>query len=286
MSAPSPPDPPEAAARLRICALLPEAETVMSTLQCAVAAARAGPCEICGVHVGFDPEKDFVSAEEQDIQQLRALREGGPRARTARIRSLFDAFVASSPDAPPILWRDDPGCLSCHVALEADAAHLVVIGRPVHLDAADALHSALFDARSLVLVAPRAASAQRTVGAHVVVGWKPGAAAEQAVEAALPWLRKAERVTVLWTEKAGAAPYDSSARALFARLGIAAEIIRLGPDRRGVGAQLLDRAGRLGGDCLLIGAYRHGALWQAVLGGVTRDVLAHAELPVFLMRAR
>jgi nucleotide-binding universal stress UspA family protein len=286
MSAPSPPDPPEAAARLRICALLPEAETALSTLQCAVAAARAGPSDICAVHVGFDPEKDFVSAEEQDIQQLRELREGGPRARTARIRSLFDAFVAASPDAPPIVWRDDPGCLSCHVALEADAAHLVVIGRPVHLDAADALHSALFDARSLVLVAPRAADAQRTVGAHVVVGWKPGAAAEQAVEAALPWLRKAKRVTVLWTEKAGAAPYDASARALFARLGIAAEIIRLGSDRRGVGAQLLAAATRLGGDCLLIGAYRHGALWQAVLGGVTRDVLAHAELPVFLRRAR
>jgi nucleotide-binding universal stress UspA family protein len=287
MSAPCPPDPLEAtSARLRICALLPEAETALSTLQCAVAAARAGPSAICAVHVGFDPERDFVSAEEQDIQQLRDLHEGGPKARTARIRSVFDAFAASRPAAPPIVWRDDPGCISSHVALEADAASLVVIGRPVHLDAADALHSALFDARRLVLVAPRAASADRTVGAHVVVGWKPGAAAEQAVEAALPWLTKAERVTVLWTEKAGAEPYDASARALFARLGIAAEIIRLHPDRRGVGAQLLDRAVRLGGDCLLIGAYRHGALWQAVLGGVTRDVLAHAELPVFLRRAR
>jgi nucleotide-binding universal stress UspA family protein len=289
MSAPSPPNPAETApARPRICALLPEAETALSTLQCAaaVAASRAGAAEICAVHVGFGPEHGFVSAEEQDIQQLRDLYEGGPKARTARVKGVFDAFAASRPTAPPMVWRDDPGCIPCNVALEADAASLVVIGRPVHLDAADALHSALFDARRLVLVAPRAASAQRTIGVHVVVGWKPGAAAEQAVEAALPWLTQAERVTVLWAEKAGAEPYEASARAFFAKLGIAAEIIRLPLDRRGVGAQLLDRAGRLGGDCLLIGAYRHGALWQAVLGGVTRDVLAHAELPVFLMRAR
>ena len=34
---------------------------------------------------------------------------------------------------------------------------------------------------------------------------------------------------------------------------------------------------------LLIGAFKHGALWEAVLGGVTRDVLAAAQLPVFMM---
>jgi nucleotide-binding universal stress UspA family protein len=184
-----------------------------------------------------------------------------------------------------MVWRDDLGDIEACVEREADAAQLVVIGRPVHLDAADALHTALFGARRLVLVAPRAASAQRIVGRHVVVGWKPGAAVERAVEAALPWLQRAERVTVLWTEKAGVEPYDVSARAFFAKLRIAAEFIRLRRDARGVGVQLLDRAALLGGDCLLIGAYRHSALWQAVLGGVTRDVLAHAELPVFLMRA-
>ncbi len=271
---------------LQICAFLPEAETAVSTLQCAVAAARVGSSEICAVHVGFGPEQGFVSAEEQDIQQLRDIYEGGPKARTARVRGVFDAFVASTPDAPPMVWRDDAGCISCNVMMEAEAASLVVIGRPVHMDAADALHSALFDAHRLVLVAPRNASAQRTVGRHIVVGWKPGAPARQAVEAALPWLKRAEKITVLWTEKAGATPYDASAREFFAKLGIAVEIIRLERDRRSVGVQLLDEVLRRGGDCLLIGAFHHGTLWQAVLGGVTRDVLTHAEIPVFLMRAK
>ena len=46
--------------------------------------------------------------------------------------------------------------------------------------------------------------------------------------------------------------------------------------------QLLAEAERLGGDCLLIGAFHHGMIWDAVFGGVTRDVLASARLPVFL----
>jgi nucleotide-binding universal stress UspA family protein len=217
---------------------------------------------------------------------LRDLYEGEPRARTARIKAIFDGFVASAPDAPPMFWRNDEGDIPVNVVLEAQRTDLVVIGRPVHMDAADALHSALFDTHCLVLVAPRNASAQRTVGRHIVVGWKPGAPARQAVEAALPWLKRAGKITVLWTEKAGAAPYDASAREFFAKLGIAVEIIRLERDRRSVGVQLLDEASRLGGDCLLIGAFHHGALWQAVLGGVTRDVLTHAEIPVFLMRAK
>jgi nucleotide-binding universal stress UspA family protein len=288
MSVPSPSSAPKAASpRLHVCALLPEAETALSTLQCAaaVAAARPGATEICAVHVGFTPGQALVSAEEQDIQQLRDLYEGGPKARAARVKGVFDAFAADTPAAPPMVWRDDLGDIRTCVAREADAAQLVVIGRPVHLDASDALHGALFDGHSLVLVAPRQACPERVIGRHVVVGWKPGAAAQQAIEAALPGLERAERVTVLSAEKAGAEPYEASARAFFAKLGIAAEIIGLRRDTRSVGAQLLARAAQLGGDCLLIGASRHGVLWESVLGGVTHDVLAHAEIPVFLKRA-
>ena len=271
---------------LRICALLPEAETAVSTLQCAVAAGSGFQCEICAVHVGFDSRSALASAEEQDIQLLRDLYEGGPQARSSRIKAAFDSFLATTPDAPPMLWRNDPGAIAANVAREANAADLVVIGRPIHLDAADALHGALFDARRLVLVAPRTASAARTIGRHIVVGWKPGAPIEQAATAALPWLRRAEKVSLLWAPKPGAEPYESSARAFFSQCGVTVDMIRIERDGLSVGARLLAETRRLGGDCLLIGAFRHGGLWQAVLGGVTRDVLAQADLPVFMMRAK
>jgi nucleotide-binding universal stress UspA family protein len=270
---------------LKICVLLPEVETAISSLQCAVAATRGFTPLICAVHVGFDPLHTFVSAEEQDIQQLRDIYEGKPEVRVARIKAVLDAFISSESDVPPIQWKNDEGDICSNIVLEACRADLFVIGRPIHLDAADALHSALFDVRRLVLVAPRDASdLGRTIGRHFVVGWKAGDPVKHSVEAAAPWLRHADKVSVLCVAKQGAEPYEASAHAFFDKLGIAAQIIGLQRNDKSVGRQLLAEASQLGGDCLLIGAFKHSALWDAALGGVTRDVLAHANIPILLMR--
>jgi nucleotide-binding universal stress UspA family protein len=269
---------------LHICALLPEVETALSTLECAVAAGRGFAAEFCAVHVGFDRKHSSVSAEESDLQQLRDIYEGDAEARTARIKAVVDAFLASQQNGLHIRWRNDEGDIDANVALESAEADLLVIGRPTHLDAADALHSALFRARRLVLVAPRAARAGRTLARRVAIGWKPGKSAEAAIAAALPWLRRAERITVLWAAKAGAEPYDASARAFFASLGLDVDIRRLERREKRVGLDLLAEAARVG-DCLITGAYRHGALWESIFGGVTHDLLTHAELPVFMMRS-
>ena len=273
------------AGTLHICALLPEVETAVSTLQCALAAGRGLSATFCAVHVGFDPRHTLVSAEETDLQQLRDIFEGGPETRTARIKAVARRLPRLRPNAPAVHWRNDEGDIDANVVLESTMADLLVIGRPTHMDAADALHSALFHAHRLVLVAPREARDDRTIGERVAIGWKPGMSAEQAIAAALPWLRRAERITVLWAAKPGAEPYDASARAFFASLGLDVEIRRLERRGKSVGLDLLAEAARVG-DCLLTGAYRHGALWESIFGGVTHDLLKHAEMPVFMMRSR
>jgi len=48
------------------------------------------------------------------------------------------------------------------------------------------------------------------------------------------------------------------------------------------GEMLLDRARELGADLLIMGAYTHSPLREKLLGGTTRSVLAHADLPVLL----
>ncbi|WP_298358167.1 universal stress protein [Rhodoblastus sp.] len=272
---------------LHICALLPEAETALSTLQCAVAAGQGFDTEICAAHVGFNAHHAFVDAEELEVQQLRELYEGPPEVRAARVKVVVDSFRESAPAAPPIAWRDDEGDVEANVALDAARADLIVVSRPVHLDAADAFHAALFGGQRLVLVAPRdVIDGERVIGRHIVIGWKPGAPVETAARAALPWLKKAERITVLWGAKPGAGFYEPSARDFFERLGLNVEILHLSRSAGSVGHDLLNEAERLGGDCLLIGAFTHGAWWETLFGGVTRDVLAEARIPVFTMRAR
>ncbi|MCM5557530.1 universal stress protein [Pleomorphomonas sp. JP5] len=272
-----------------VVALLPEPETVATCLDCALAAAQGFDASISAVHVGFNPRFAFVPPEEIAIQQLRELREGTVADRLARTRAAFDAWRADRPDAP-VGWQSEEGDVEELVARETARADLVVMGNPVRLDGRDAFHATLFWSKRLLLVAPPDARTEpgstlrpaRAIGRHIVVGWKPGEQVERAVRAALPWLRRADKVTVVAVQKPGA-DYLSSARALFSELGIAVDCIELRRESGSVGLQLLASADRLGADSLLIGAYKHGALWEAILGGVTRDVLAAARLPVFMM---
>jgi nucleotide-binding universal stress UspA family protein len=45
---------------------------------------------------------------------------------------------------------------------------------------------------------------------------------------------------------------------------------------------LLDKAHDLSADLMVMGAYAHSPLRELVLGGVTRHMLAHADLPVLM----
>ena len=268
-----------------IVALLPEPETVATCLDCALAAAEDFDASISAIHVGFNPKFAFVPPEEIAIQQLRELRDGTVADRLARTRAAFEAWLAGRTDAP-VGWKSDEGDVEELVARETAHADLVVMANPVRLDGRDAFHATLFWSKRLLLVAPPDPKSgprpEHVIGRHIVVGWKPGEEVKRAVHAALPWLTRAGKVTVISVEKPGA-DYLDSARAFFAELDIAADCIELRRAPGSVGLQLLASADRLGADSLLIGAFKHGALWEAILGGVTRDVLAAARIPVFMM---
>jgi nucleotide-binding universal stress UspA family protein len=47
-------------------------------------------------------------------------------------------------------------------------------------------------------------------------------------------------------------------------------------------SQALTKAHELGADMLVMGAYAHSPLREALLGGVTRHMLAHADLTVLM----
>jgi nucleotide-binding universal stress UspA family protein len=56
------------------------------------------------------------------------------------------------------------------------------------------------------------------------------------------------------------------------------------PINKVVGAGLLAAANEFGCDLLVMGAYSHSRLRQRILGGVTRHVLEHADVPVMMHR--
>jgi nucleotide-binding universal stress UspA family protein len=48
------------------------------------------------------------------------------------------------------------------------------------------------------------------------------------------------------------------------------------------GEVLLEKVHQLGADLLVMGAYAHSPVREAILGGVTRSMLSRADLPVLM----
>ena len=138
----------------------------------------------------------------------------------------------------------------------------------------DALHAAIFDTSRAVLVAPPQCNGN--FGRVVAVAWKDDARAPKAVLAAMPVLKKAEAVHVM-----RAKAENAMIPPILEKHGIPAEVHAV--DGHGpVGEQLLQKAHDLGADLIVMGAYAHGEWREALLGGVTRYMLDHADLPLLM----
>ena len=115
---------------------------------------------------------------------------------------------------------------------------------------------------------------------RVAIAWRNDARTVHAVQAALQWLGGAE-IHVL----AGAKRWESppALPPLFAEAGIDAQLHILPmTGQRTFGETLLGRARELQVDLLVLGAFAHPMLFGPLLGGVTKHILANADLPVLM----
>lgn len=272
-----------------ILAVLNRSETARPVLVSAgLLAARlpGGGARIDALHIRPAVDPDFMPTEEMMTENRRRRFEAWAEERSADLKRFFDAWARARQPGGAAAWREVVGRTKAVVAAEGSRTDLIVIGRAASeghdYDGQEATQAALFDARAPVVLVPEAVP--RTLGQHPAIAWKPSRAADQAVQAALPILLAADRVTVLIAAEDGvgeATPYglqDALARQV-SRL----EVRRFDPEGRGIGEVLLAEAKRAGADLLVMGAYTHSRLVETVLGGATRDILAgDAALPVLM----
>ena len=122
----------------------------------------------------------------------------------------------------------------------------------------------------------------------VVIAWKNTREAAVAVAAAIPILRAAEQVTVAIVEEDGASEkhgeaVDEDIGRYLSRHGVSAEI-HLVEGWNNVSAAVLNEVKRTAADLVVLGAYGHSRMREWALGGVTRDVLSQAAVPVLTAR--
>lgn len=212
-------------------------------------------------------------------------------AEAARVsRDLFERFmrehgVAPSRrpgEAPSYGWLDDAPAGDNYVGHRGRVFDLIVIGRPSddpqgpHMSTFEA---ALFESGRPVLLAPPSPPAH--LGRNILIAWNCSTEQARATAFAMPFLARAERVTILTVD--GATVTGPSGEEMAANLtlhGIAAATETLSGDNRSAGPMILERARALGCDLIVKGAYTQSRLRQLIFGGTTRHLLTHAELPV------
>jgi len=137
-----------------------------------------------------------------------------------------------------------------------------------------------------VLVIPRA-GAFNASPRHLVVAWNGSREAAAAVQAARPFIERAQRVTVLTGKekhglRASARVPDLSIKGYLERhvAKVGEEKVTASPDD--AGAHLLARCDALEADILVMGIYGRSWFSELILGGATRHVLQNMRLPVLM----
>ncbi len=270
---------------MRLLALIPEASCTRACLDAAAAAAGIDPAaRIEALHVKVDPRVAGRLDEEVALYQARDHYEGSADERARATWAEFEAWIATAPPeiASRIDRREVAGCEQTTVVREASGTGLLVMARPHDLDGHDALYAALFMSGKPLLLVPGnwKSQAGASLERHMLIAWKPTVQARRAVAGALPWLRYADKVTVLTVTKRGEHDDPSELLALLAREGVTASALKGEAINGRTSARILAAAGELAASCIVMGAYRHDPLVEWVLGATTRRVFADTPLPV------
>ncbi|WP_454908556.1 universal stress protein [Variovorax gossypii] len=170
------------------------------------------------------------------------------------------------------------------------ASDLVVVGQADECAVVDHAmrrlpEEVMLQAGRPVLIVPRAGRFDRALD-RVLVAWDGSREAAISVRHALPLLRKAAKVTLISFLQEGDA---DAGRALcpgemsnwLLRHGIRADIEQVETSWHFSDA-LLDSAASLESDLLVMGGYGHARMRERMLGGVTRDLLARATVPILI----
>ncbi len=151
----------------------------------------------------------------------------------------------------------------------------------------DLLGEALSNSRLPCLLLPPRSPAGLKLD-RVVIGWNGSIEATRAIHSALPFLQDASDVMLINGEKPGHEDASDTAAPRFdpvdylKRHHVPASSRRLHVLPQQAGTALLKEAAAFHADLLVMGAYSHSRLRERILGGATRQVLEHAEIPVLM----
>jgi nucleotide-binding universal stress UspA family protein len=202
----------------------------------------------------------------------------------AEFRRRWNVPLAETPPGPhrvSAAWREVKGDLVEATVVQARFHDLVVAARAA---GSACLDEVILNSGRPILLAPR--QTPENLGSTIAIAWKESAEAARAVTAAMPLLKKADKILVVSAqERSGSGDVFESAERLAQYLrwhGTRVEAHCVSPGDRNVTDAIVRTAQDHKAELLVMGGYGHSRFHEFVLGGATRDVLRECSLPVFL----
>ena len=275
--------------------------TDASVFRTALLAARPLDAHLAFLHVTIEAAEAIVNTPHAGFARGAALTEGldeltaEAAARTAAAQRGFQAFcrderipVVATPHkltAVTASWSEAFNDGAHRILTHARHSDMVVVGRPRGHDGLSPFMTErlLLGCGRPVLFAPAAPPAALT--RTVMVCWNETAPAARAVTAAMPLLRRADRVVIAAVNE-DVPETDAAVQHLVAQLawsGVNAEATLLDPGGRPVAPVLQAFAHDSRADLVVMGGYSHSPLRELLFGGCTRAFLEQAELPVLML---
>lgn len=164
---------------------------------------------------------------------------------------------------------------------------LVVVGQE-NLDQPEPMRGVLIEALLFetgvpALVVPTGFRGALGTG-KALVAWDGSATAARAVHAAVPLLclMKDVEITIVASDKAWMGEPGTDVALYLARHGVNVSINTVNRDAGDVAGTLIARAGEVGADLMVMGAYGHSRLREFIIGGATRGILERMTIPTLM----
>ena len=274
-----------------IATVLTDPNRAAEHLDKTVAVAQAFEGLVEAVCVGIDHSRPDLAFPEA----MPAFDSGAAGVAAEDARALED-LVNTRLKGQPIRWESESyvvtsAALAGTVAQAPQFVDLPALPRPYGpatppIDETIA-EAAMFNGPAPVLFADALDMGQMLSG-PMLVGWNETAEAMAAIRAALPLLQNASLVHIVMVAPrprgVGRSDPGGALARFLTRHGCKVEVAVLAQTLPRASDELLRHAREIRAELMVLGAYGHSRLREAVFGGATRNLLQTSEIPLLMAR--
>lgn len=205
------------------------------------------------------------------------------RAREGENRERLEARLAR--EDVPWSWMDAVGTLAQALERNADLADIIIVSRQLDSDDIPDMRSVasevVIGSGRMVVAVPEAMTRFEAAG-HAMVAWDGSDEAIRALQGAAPLLALARTVTVVEVTDGTTQKPAEEAAAYLSRHGISAVVVRRSNKGKATADTLLAEAKAEGADYIVMGAFGRSRIVEAIVGGVSREILTGSPIPVVM----